>query len=290
YNPTGDTGAGRGARRWGDYSYTSLDPLDDMTMWTVEEFCSSSNQYGVRIAKLIAPPPATPSSLPDVTAGQAPLNVTPTGGAASGSGYYDPGANLPGVPAFTHLSVVASNGAATGTPPTVTSATYVNPTTINLVLNASAATANIGAEKYTLTVTNPDGQTAAAAVLRVIATGQPTATIAPGPSTAEGNAGVTPFSFTVNLSATTPSSVTVQYQTSNGTATPAEGDYTGATSSITIPPNTPSGTITVNVNGDVKHESDETFTVTLTGATNAQLGVPVSATATIVNDDPLPVV
>ena len=25
--------------RWGDYSYTSLDPSDDMTMWTIQEWC-----------------------------------------------------------------------------------------------------------------------------------------------------------------------------------------------------------------------------------------------------------
>src|SRR5207245_6762502 len=32
YNPSGDSGAGGGGRRWGDYSFTSLDPNDDMTM------------------------------------------------------------------------------------------------------------------------------------------------------------------------------------------------------------------------------------------------------------------
>src|SRR5437764_14963217 len=47
--------------RWGDYSMTSLDPLDDMTMWTVQEFCDATNSYGVRVVKLLAPPPATPS-------------------------------------------------------------------------------------------------------------------------------------------------------------------------------------------------------------------------------------
>jgi len=42
---------------------------------------------------------------------------------------------------------------AAGTPPTVTSATYVNATTVNLVLNASAATANLTGQTYTITIT-----------------------------------------------------------------------------------------------------------------------------------------
>src|SRR6185503_5589497 len=70
YNPPGDPGGTEG-RRWGDYSYTSLDPNDDMTMWTIQEFCNANNSYGVQVVRLLAPPPAVPSScLPaSVTAG-----------------------------------------------------------------------------------------------------------------------------------------------------------------------------------------------------------------------------
>ena len=62
YNPSGDSGSGNGARRWGDYSFTTVDPGDDMTMWTIQEFCDATNSYGLEVAKLVAPPPATPSS------------------------------------------------------------------------------------------------------------------------------------------------------------------------------------------------------------------------------------
>ncbi len=288
YNPPSDPGGAGTGRRWGDYSYVSLDPLDDMTMWTVHMFCSSTNQYGVRVTKLIAPPPATPSALADVTAGQATVNVTLTGAVVSGSGFYDPGANLPGVPAFNHLQVAVTNGTATGTPPTVVSATYVNPTTVNLVLNASAATPSIGAERYTVTVTNPDGQTAAAAILRVVA-GGPVASLAGNVAVTEGNAGTTAATFTVNLAPTSASPVTVRYATSDGTATTADGDYVAKVDSVTVPANTASATFSVNVNGDVKFEGNETFTVTLTGATGATVGVPASGTGTIQNDDSQPV-
>src|SRR5205085_10180991 len=59
YNPPSDPGP---LRRWGDYSFTSLDPKDDMTMWTIQEFCDATNSYGVRVVKLQAPPPASPNS------------------------------------------------------------------------------------------------------------------------------------------------------------------------------------------------------------------------------------
>jgi hypothetical protein len=168
YNPAGDTGASRGRRRWGDYSITSVDPLDDQSIWTVHMFCDATNSYGVRVTRLIAPPPATPSAMADVAAGYPSVSVTLTGTAVSGSGFFDPGANLPGVPAYNHLSAVITNGLATGTPPTVVSASYVDPTTVNLVLNTSAATPNLPLEKYTITITNPDGQAVGAAVVHVV--------------------------------------------------------------------------------------------------------------------------
>src|SRR5204862_406465 len=136
---------------WGDYSYTSLDPLDDMTMWTIQEFCSSSNKWGVRVVKLIAPPPATPSSAspPSVAAGQSSVNVTITGTTVSGSGFYDPGSDLGGsaVP-FSHIGGSVTGGV------TVNSVTYTSPTSVTLNLNTVGATA--GAQS--VTITDPDGQ------------------------------------------------------------------------------------------------------------------------------------
>jgi hypothetical protein len=88
--------------------------------------------------------------------------------------------------------------------------------------------------------------------------------------------------------ATSP--VTVNYQASDGSATVADNDYQAATSSIIIPTNGTSGVISVNVNGDTKFETNETFVVTLTSVTNATLGVPVTSTGTILNDDSQPTI
>lgn len=170
YNPTSDPGgatAGR-PRRWGDYSITSVDPLDDMSMWTVQEFCDANNSYGVRVAKLVAPPPATPSAMAAIVAAQASTSATVTGVSASGSGFFDPGPNLPApARAFNHISATCTAGSATGTPPTVSSVSYTNPTTITVTFNTTAATPNLPGEFYTLNVTNPDGQTSSAAIVKV---------------------------------------------------------------------------------------------------------------------------
>ncbi|MDX6712178.1 MAG: hypothetical protein QOH96_3194, partial [Blastocatellia bacterium] len=155
YNPPSDPG-GSGGRRWGDYSYTSVDPLDDMTMWTIQEFCNAANSYGVRVVKLLAPLPATPAtaSPASVAAGQPSVNVTITGTAVSGSGFFDPGANLapPALP-FNHIGATVGGGV------TVNSVTYNSPTQVTL--NISTVGASVGAQ--TVTVTNPDGQSTASA-------------------------------------------------------------------------------------------------------------------------------
>ncbi|MDQ4120779.1 MAG: hypothetical protein M3209_04965 [Acidobacteriota bacterium] len=152
YNPADDPG-GSGGRRWGDYSATVVDPLDDMTMWTLQEYNNGANTYGVRAVKLIAPPPATPASISpaNIPVGQTSTNVTITGTSVNGSGFYDPGANLP-APAlpFNHIAVSISGGNVI-----VNSVTYNSPTSITLNLNTVGALPGL----RNVTVTNPDGQT-----------------------------------------------------------------------------------------------------------------------------------
>src|SRR5438093_13645205 len=73
YNPHDHNG--NPVNRWGDYSYTCLDPNDDMTMWTIQEFCNSESSYGVRVAQLLAPPPATITNSTPATVVQDSTNV-----------------------------------------------------------------------------------------------------------------------------------------------------------------------------------------------------------------------
>ena len=44
-------------QRWGDYSQVVVDPNDNMTMWTFQEYCNGTNSWGERVIQLIAPAP-----------------------------------------------------------------------------------------------------------------------------------------------------------------------------------------------------------------------------------------
>ena len=43
--------SGGGTNRWGDYSLTSVDPLDDTTMWTIQEFSNQNGDWATNIAE-----------------------------------------------------------------------------------------------------------------------------------------------------------------------------------------------------------------------------------------------
>ncbi len=52
---------GNGINRWGDYSLTSVDPIDDTTFWTIQEYARVNNRWGTWIAEVafLDPCPAT---------------------------------------------------------------------------------------------------------------------------------------------------------------------------------------------------------------------------------------
>ena len=80
--------------------------------------------------------------------------------------------------------------------------------------------------------------------------------------------------------------VTITYSTANGTAL-AGSDYVGVVAgSVTIAAGALTGNLPVSINGDTTVEPDETFTLTISAATNATLGT-ATATGTILNDDVL---
>jgi hypothetical protein len=101
-------------------------------------------------------------------------------------------------------------------------------------------------------------------------------------SVTEGNSTSTAL-FYVRLSFASAGPVTVSFSTATGTAT-AGTDYDATSGVLTIPAGQLIGTIPVTVRGDRKREADETFFLTLSGASNASL-IDGKATATIRNDD-----
>jgi Calx-beta domain len=103
-------------------------------------------------------------------------------------------------------------------------------------------------------------------------------------SVSEGNSGTTTVIFTVTRSGDTAQEVTVAYATANGTAT-AGSDYEAADGTLIFAPGETSQTITVLVNGDRAGEANETFSVNLSGATNATIA-DGQGVGTILDDEP----
>src|SRR5207245_245761 len=105
--------------------------------------------------------------------------------------------------------------------------------------------------------------------------------------------GTTAFPFTVSLSNPSGQTITVNYATGNVSAignTSCAGsnsgspDYISQSGTLTFAPGETSKPVTVLVCADTAFEPDETFTVTLSGATNATIAKAIG-TGTIQNDD-----
>jgi uncharacterized protein (TIGR03382 family) len=105
----------------------------------------------------------------------------------------------------------------------------------------------------------------------------------------EGDASLTDFVFTVTLSKPSIQTVTVDWAVNDDTAEDeiGDGDYLDVSGTETFPPGVVSQTVTVQVAGDVKFESDETFTVDLSSPVNATI-LDAQGLGTIQDDDGQP--
>ena len=101
-----------------------------------------------------------------------------------------------------------------------------------------------------------------------------------------------PVEFRVELSAVSGKTVTVRAATSVGSGdTAAASDFTAVSETVTFIPGSELEVVSVATDGDTLDEPNETFTVTLSGPTNATLSTTdTTAKGTIVDDDPAPVV
>ena len=105
-------------------------------------------------------------------------------------------------------------------------------------------------------------------------------------SVIEGNTDTADLTFTVTLSPAAGVQTTVQWATSDGTAT-AGADYTAGSGTLTFAAGVSERTVTVQVTDDEIDEADETLIVTLSNAGGAVLGRAM-ATGTIIDDDDAP--
>src|SRR5439155_1690405 len=90
--------------------------------------------------------------------------------------------------------------------------------------------------------------------------------------------------ITVNLNGPSGRTATINYASSNGTAT-AGSDYTAASGTLIFAPGQTNISFLVNVLNDALPETNETVLLALTNLVNATLGQFTSAMLTIVDDD-----
>ncbi|MGI9212832.1 MAG: Ig-like domain-containing protein, partial [Methylococcaceae bacterium] len=102
------------------------------------------------------------------------------------------------------------------------------------------------------------------------------------PVISEGNSGTRYATFQIYLSKTYYQTVTVNYQTADGTAT-AGSDYTAISGQMSFAPGENSKTVNVPILGDTLFEPNETMQVSLSAPQNAMIGS--SSVLTINNDD-----
>ena len=148
---------------------------------------------------------------------------------------------------------------------------------VSLVVPASAT-----GKTLRVAVAIKDGATKTSRVATYRIQGRPSVSVGDA-SVTEGNAGTTPLSFPVTLSAASTQPVSVTFATADGTAT-APSDYATASGTVTFGPGETSKTISVGVVSDLAIEQDESLTVTISGAVGATIA-GATATGRITNDD-----
>jgi len=99
----------------------------------------------------------------------------------------------------------------------------------------------------------------------------------------EGNSGTTNAAFVVSLSSASSLTVTVNYASADNTAT-APADYTITSGILSFAAGQTSKTVNVPVVGDTIDETNETFRLNLSGATNATIA-DAQGIGTITDDD-----
>ena len=139
--------------------------------------------------------------------------------------------------------------------------------TFNIGLSNVSSGATIADATGVITITDDDGN--------------PTISISPA-TVSESTSAV---SVDVSLSFLTPLTVTVQYATSDGTAT-AGSDYTATSGTLSFAANQSTQSISVPISNDAAFENSKVFNITLSNPTNATIAV-AAASITITDDDKL---
>jgi hypothetical protein len=272
--------------RWGDYSAMRVDPVDGCTFWYGQEYIPATSagniSWQTRIAALRFAACEPQISIDDVSLNEGNSGTTPFTFTVS----------LSRPSAFaTTVDFATADGAATVAdndyqPATGTLTLQPGETSKAVAVNVNGDTTFEPNETFLVNLSNPINATIADNEgLGTILNDDPQPVISIADvSGFEGNAGTTPFTFTVSLTNPSFQAITVDFATADGTATVANNDYQPTSGTHVFSPGESTKIVTALVNGDATVEPNETFLVNLSNATNATIA-DSQGQGTIQNDD-----
>jgi Calx-beta domain/PQQ-like domain len=266
--------------RWGDYSATAVDPLDDTTMWTLQEYAETrinpADRWGTWWGAV--GPPAI--SIADASVAEGNSGTTPLTFTLSLSGQTSETVTVQWATENDTATDVDNDYVPAGG--TVTFPPLATTATIQVLVNGD--TKYEPNERFLVNLSSPQ--------YAIISDAQAVGTILnddPAPQMSisdvqvvEGNAGFTNADFTVTLSYPSAAPVSAAWATHTGTA--SAGDFVMASGTVDFAAGEVTKTVSVLVVGDTVYESNEAFTVELSGVSGAALLKPIG-TCVILNDD-----
>jgi outer membrane protein assembly factor BamB len=285
---------GSGLNRWGDYSATVVDPVDDTRMWTIQEYAATSvgtgpfdDRWGTWWG-MLDPVPAL--SIADASVLE--------GDAGTTSLVFDLALSI-----ATSQEVTVQWSTADGTA-RVDDADYLAASgTVTFAPGETAATITVSVrgdlkreadETFVVDLASPVNATLPdPQAVGTIFNDDPDPQISIGDRRAvEGNTGTspaTPFELAVTLSHPSAFPVSVSWATvAGGTATPGT-DYVSASGMVSFPAGDAAPrTVVVQVVGDTDPEPDETFHVDLSAPSGGTLLKARGIGVILDDDEPLP--
>lgn len=180
---------------------------------------------------------------------------------------------------------------------------YEGDETVLLTLSSVSGGASLGTSSASLSIVENDSAPVAAPTPTPTPAPTPTPTPAPAPAPApvvtatnfdvgaasySVNENVAALDISINRTGSTTDAMTVDYATTNGTAT-SGADYAALSGTLNFASGDTTATVSITISDDAIYEGDENFTFTLSNpSTGATLGT-ASATVTIADNESAPV-
>ena len=274
---------GSGRNRWGDYSSTVVDPANDTSFWTIQEYALGSNQWGTWWAQVIPPGSATTVSIQAVsgsasegdanallrltrigsTAAALAVNISVAGSATAGGDY----AALP-----TSITIPAGAASADLAVSLINDTVIEADETISVAIAAGTGYSAGTPAAATITIVDNDGVVLPAVSIQ-----------ATDSSAAEtGDTGSLTISRTGSTAAALAVNVTVSGSATAGT------DFGAIATPVNIPAGADSATVQITAIDDAALEETETVTLTVTAGAGYTIGAAAMASVTILDNDSVP--